>query len=85
MLRAVIEDNPEEWPDKIPAVLADYRMTLHRVTGISPNLAMLGLEVICPAILIAATPDQLVFFQLNIPQQHAKGTPTRKNCNPDHC
>ena len=33
--------------------MAAYRMTVHKVTGITPNLAMLGREVMLPATLIA--------------------------------
>jgi len=37
-------------------VTAAYRMTVHRVTGITPNMAMLGREVLLPASLIARPP-----------------------------
>ena len=39
MLRASIDAQPESWPDRLPALLAAYRMTPHSVTGISPNMA----------------------------------------------
>jgi len=42
MLRASIDAQPESWPDRLPALLAAYRMTPHSVTGISPNMAMMG-------------------------------------------
>jgi len=58
MLRATAHDNPEDWTSKIPSVLAAYRMTPHKVTGVTPNMAMLGREVCCPCTLIAAPPDQ---------------------------
>jgi len=48
MLRASIDEQPESWPDRLPALLAAYRMTPHSVTGISPNMAMLGREVLLP-------------------------------------
>ena len=58
MLRAVTFDNPEDWPARIPALLAAYRMTPHASTGVSPNLAMLGRELRCPCALLAAPPDE---------------------------
>jgi len=36
------------------ALLAAYRMTPHSVTGISPNMAMMGREVLLPASHSAA-------------------------------
>ena len=46
-----------QWPAKIPAILAAYRMTKHKVTNTTPNFAMLGREVRCPTTLIAAPPE----------------------------
>ncbi len=57
MLRATAHDNPLIWPEALPAILAAYRMTPHSSTGVSPNMAMLGREVLCPCTLIAAPPD----------------------------
>jgi len=37
-----------------------YRMTVHKVTGITPNLAMLGREVMLPTSLVAKPPDEPV-------------------------
>jgi len=39
-------------------VLAAYRMTVHFTTGVSPNRAMLGREVLLPASLIVAPPEE---------------------------
>jgi len=50
MLRASIDAQPESWPDRLPALLAAYRMTPHSVTGISHNMAILGREVLLPAL-----------------------------------
>jgi len=60
MLRASIDAQPESWPDRLPALLAAYRMTLHSVTGISPNMAMMGREVLLPASLIVQPPEEPV-------------------------
>ena len=35
-----------------------YRTTIHKVTGVMPNLAMLGREVLLPTTLIARPPDE---------------------------
>jgi len=60
MLRSSIQDNPKDWPNRLPALLAAYRMTPHSVTGITPNMAMLGREVLLPTSLIARPPEELV-------------------------
>ena len=57
MLRTTAEDNPADWPNRLPAILAAYRMTPHSSTGVSPNKAMLGREVLLPCTLIAAPPE----------------------------
>jgi len=51
MLRASIDAQPEPWPDRLPALLAAYRMTPHSVTGISLNMAMMG-EKSCYRLLL---------------------------------
>jgi len=58
MLRASIDAQPESWPDRLPALFAAYRMTPHSVTGISPNMAMMGREVLLPASLIVQPPEE---------------------------
>jgi len=59
MLRATTSQNPQEWPSKIPSILSAYRMTEHSATHVSPNRAMLGREVLLPASLIAAPPEEI--------------------------
>jgi len=54
MLQTTAQDNPADWPNRLPALLAAYRMTPHSSTGVSPNMAMLGREVLLPCTLIAA-------------------------------
>jgi len=58
MLRAAAYKDTKQWPGKLPAVLAAYRMTIHSTTGVSPNRAMLGREVLLPASLIVAPPEE---------------------------
>ena len=40
---------------KLDTLMAAYRMTQHRVTGVTPNLAMLGREVLLPATPVSYT------------------------------
>jgi len=56
MLRCTADEHPENWPHRLPTVMAAYHMTVHRLTGVTPNMAMLGREVILPASLIARPP-----------------------------
>jgi len=58
MLRATAYDNPGDWPGKLPAIMAAYRMTPHSTTGVTPNYAMLGREVRLPCSLIATPPEE---------------------------
>ena len=58
MLRTTASDNASNWPSFLPAFMSAYRMTTHSVTGTTPNLAMLGREVLIPATLIAQPPDE---------------------------
>jgi len=60
MLRCTADENPESWPHRLPSVMAAYRMTVHRLTGVSPNMVMLGREVLLPASLIARPPVEPV-------------------------
>jgi len=56
MLKATANENPATWPQKLPTLMSAYRMTVHKTTGITPNMAMLGREVMLPAALIARPP-----------------------------
>jgi len=58
MLRTAANDNPTDWPNRLPALLAAYRMTVHKVTQVTPNMAMLGREVLFPTTLIARPPEE---------------------------
>ena len=60
MLRATCQENPHDWPQKLDTVMSAYRMTVHKVTGVTPNLAMLGREVMLPASVIARPPEEPV-------------------------
>ena len=58
MLRVTIQSDPENWPAKLPTVMSAYRMTVHKVTGVTPNQAMFGREVLLPATLIPRPPEE---------------------------
>ena len=60
MLRCTAFDNPTDWPQKLPIVMAAYRMSPHKTTGVTPNYAMLGREVLLPSTLMAKPPDEPV-------------------------
>jgi len=64
MLRASIDAQPESWPYRLPALLVAYRMTPHSVTGIRPNMAIMGREVLLSASLIVQPPEEPVAAQL---------------------
>jgi len=57
MLRCTSQDNPQDWPARLPSVLSAHRMTKHSSTGVSPNQAMLGRETLLLCTLIAAPPQ----------------------------
>jgi len=57
MLRTTTTDHPQDWPQRLPALLSAYRATEHATTQTSPNLAMLGREVLLPCTLIAQPPN----------------------------
>lgn len=57
MLRTTAADHESNWPAYLPSIMSAYRMTVHSVTGVTPNMAMLGREVLTPVTLIAEPPD----------------------------
>jgi len=79
MLRATAYDNPGDWPDKLPAIMAAYRMTPHITTGVTPNYAMLAREVRLSCSLIATPPEETqnlipynVHFRDNVRAAHER-------------
>jgi len=58
MLKTTADDNPATWPRLLPTGMAAYRTTVHKTTGMTPNMAMLGREVMMPAALIARPPEE---------------------------
>ena len=80
MLRTTAQDNPADRPNRLPALLAAYRMTPHNSMGVSPNMAMLGREVLLPCTLIAAPPESdiplttpfITSFRQTLREAHSK-------------
>ena len=58
MLRATCQEYADLWPGKLDTVMYAYRMTVHKVTQVTPNMAMLGGEVLRPATLIVRPPEE---------------------------
>jgi len=65
MLRTTATDHVNNWPSYLHTVMSAYRMTVHSVTGVTPNMAMLGREVLTPVTLIAQPPNEPV--KLTVP------------------
>jgi hypothetical protein len=52
MLKTVTKERMEDWDEALPYVMMAYRSTPQESTGCSPNLLMLGREVISPLELL---------------------------------
>ncbi len=53
LLAKAAADDPEQWEEQLPYVMASYRSTPHATTGETPNRLMLGREVVTPLTLLA--------------------------------
>jgi len=73
MLRCTAFDNPTDWPQKLPIIMAAYHMSPHKTTGVTPNYAMLGREVLLPSTLMVKPPDSYSCsaLRMTLPRQHA--------------
>jgi len=58
MLRTTASDHPKDWRSKLPSIMAAYHMTKHATTSVTPNRARLGREVLLPAAMVAAPPEE---------------------------
>ena len=56
MLSMFVSSNQKDWDDHLPYVMAAYRATEHKSTGVSPNLMMLNREINCPLDLMVGPP-----------------------------
>ena len=52
MLSKICAENPSTWDHHLPYVMCAYRATQHSSTGCSPNLLMLGREIVLPVDLV---------------------------------
>ena len=56
MLFMFVDENRSDWDDHLPYVMAAYRATQHKSTGLTPNLLMLNREIDCPLDLMVGLP-----------------------------
>ena len=56
MLAMFVDANQKDWDDHLPYVMAAYRATQHKSTGVSPNLLMLNRELNYPLDLMVGPP-----------------------------
>ena len=59
MLSTFVNENRKDWDDQLPNVMAAYRATSRKSTGLSPNLMMLNREENFPIDLMAGPPQGL--------------------------
>jgi len=62
MLHCTADENPGSWPKWLLTVMSAYRMTVHKVTGLTPNMAMFGREMMLPSPLVAKPPGEASHF-----------------------
>jgi len=91
-LHTTVQDNLAPKLSKgVETLMAAYRMTVHKVTGITPNLAMLGREVLFPHTLIAQPLEEPVMVSTpfvsnlrgSLRQAHERVRLSRANFRPD--
>ena len=58
MLKAYVNDNRDDWPDQLPAVVCAYRATAHESTGVSPYRMLYGREMTMPVDVQFPTENQ---------------------------
>ena len=56
MLSMFVDENKTDWDDHLPYVMAAYRATQHKSTGVTPNLLMLNRELNFPLDLMVGDP-----------------------------
>lgn len=56
MLAIFVDENRTNWDDHLPYLMMAYRATVHESTKCTPNLVMLGREIMLPIDIIAGTP-----------------------------
>jgi len=58
MLGKVVSESQRDWDDKLPSVMAAYRVSPHSSTGFTPNRLFLGKENRMPLDLVMGLPLQ---------------------------
>jgi hypothetical protein len=56
MLAIFVDENRTNWDDHLPYLMMAYRATVHESTKCTPNLIMLGREIILPIDVMAGSP-----------------------------
>ena len=57
MLAKVVAQDQRDWCERLPAVMAAYRSSVHSSTGFSPNFLVFGREVNAPIDIMLGRPD----------------------------
>ena len=57
MLKSYVNENRDDWDDKLPYLMMAYRATVHESTGCTPNMLMFGRELALPVDLQYPPPD----------------------------
>jgi len=57
MLGKVVSESQRDWDDRLPAVLAAFRSSLHESTGYTPNRLFMGRQVRVPLYLLLDLPE----------------------------
>jgi len=60
MLRTTATDHIQNWRSYLLTVMSAYRLTVHLVTCITPNMAMVEREVLTPVMLAAQPPKERI-------------------------
>ena len=59
MLSGCVQENQRDWDAQIPYLMMAYRSAVHKSTGLTPNMLMLGRETSLPSDLIYEMPEPL--------------------------
>ena len=57
MIKCFIRDDQTDWDENLSCLASAYRASVHETTQFTPNLLMLGREVMIPHEIIAGTQD----------------------------
>ena len=57
MIGKVVADNQRDWDEHLPYLLCAYRSARHESTGFSPNMLVLGRELLAPIDIVCGLPE----------------------------